>query len=356
MVDSKAQIYLTHANKWCTLVPVMKDVENMTEPKTLQEAILYFGNPDNALNYLAKKRWPDGVVICPTCGGKQIHFLKTRRLWQCVNEHPRRQFSIKVGTVMEDSPIGLDKWLCAMWMICNDKNGISSYEIHRGLGITQKSAWFLLHRIRFAMHDGGSIFRKLSGHVEVDETFIGGKARNMHSQRRRRLMIGQRGVINKTIVFGMLERGGHVSAHVVPERDKSTLHPIIKQHVDKGSAVYTDELRSYDGLANEYSHEVINHAEKYVRGLVHTNGMENFWSLLKRGLHGTYISVEPFHLFRYIDEQAFRFNNRGTKHTPMNDADRFRLVTSQLADKRLTYKTLTGKEMEKPHADDTVPF
>lgn len=247
---------------------------------------------------------------------------------------------------MEDSPIGLDKWLAAMWMISGAKNGISSYEIHRALGITQKSAWFLMHRIRKAMQNGSLL--KLggnSGEVEVDETFIGGKARNMHAKRRRALG-DLRGQKNKAIVVGMLERGGQVKAHVVSERDKITLGPMIRENINPGSALYTDEWMGYDGLKDEYGHEVINHAECYVRGKVHTNGMENFWSLLKRGLHGTYIAVEPFHLFRYIDEQAFRYNNRATKDNDLNDADRFTAVAAQIVGRRLTYKELTGKEGE----------
>src|SRR5262249_17032249 len=222
------------------------------------------------------------------------------------------------------------------------------YEIHRALGITQKSAWFLMHRIRKAMQNGSLM--KLGGNggeVEVDETFIGGKARNMHRSRRRRMMIGQRGVINKTIVFGMKERGGHVVTQVVDERTKSTLHPIIKKHVEKGSSVYSDEHVGYTGLEDEYPHEVINHLEGYVRGRVHTNGMENFWSLLKRGLGGTYVSVEPFHLFRYLDEQAFRYNNRATKDNPLNDADRFTAVAAQIVRRRLTYRQLTGKDTSR---------
>jgi transposase-like protein len=330
----------------------------MTEPKTLQEAIIRYSDQDYCLQYLAKKRWPDGVVICPTCGSKEVHFLKTRRLWQCVNEHVRRQFSIKVGTVMEDSAIGLDKWLCAMWMLANDKNGISSYEIHRGLGITQKSAWFLMHRIRLAMQNGG-IFRKLSGHVEVDETFIGGKARNMHKSKRDNVITG-RGTAGKVVVMGTLKRTSdkgpsQVMAEVVENRHVDTLQNVVKKNIRKGSKLYSDEFSAYAGLENEYDHKVINHADEYVRGLIHTNGMENFWSLLKRGLHGTYVSVEPFHLFRYIDEQAFRFNNRGNKKHPMNDAERFSLVTSNLSGKRLTYQELTGKGSQKPRPEE-IPF
>ena len=203
----------------------------------------------------------------------------------------------------------------------------------------------MLHRIRLSMHRG-SFLAPLGGEgkqIEIDETFIGGKARNMHASRRRRLMVGQRGMINKTIVLGMKERGGEVRAHVIEQRDKETLHPLIKNNVGKGSALYTDEWLAYDGLQGEYEHQVINHAEKYVDGLVHTNGMENFWSLLKRGLGGTYVSVEPFHLFRYIDEQAFRYNNRGNKKNPVHDGQRFEMMLSHIAGKRVTYKELTGK-------------
>jgi len=319
------------------------------EPKTLQEAIKYFGDLDNCLAYLSHKRWPDGKVICPTCGSSQVHFLSTRRLWQCVNEHERRQFSIKVGTVMEDSAIGLDKWLCAIWMICNDKNGISSYEIHRCVGVSQKSAWFMMHRIRMTMQDG-SMQGKLGGHVEADETFIGGKARFMHKNKRAKVI--KRGPSGKTIVVGVLERGGKVRAEVVKDRERANVQAIVRENVQPGSDLYTDEWSAYFGLAPEYAHQVINHADAYVDGQVHTNGLENFWSLLKRGLKGTYVSVEPFHLFRYLDEQIFRYNNRATKKQFVSDNDRFQLAVSQLTDKRLTYQGLIGRELlEKPHPE-----
>ncbi|MBZ5531685.1 MAG: IS1595 family transposase [Acidobacteriia bacterium] len=314
------------------------------EPKTLQEAITYFSDLDNCLAYLAKKRWPDGVVICPTCGGKQVHYLSTRRLWQCVNEHKRRQFSIKVGTIMEDSAIGLDKWLAAMWMICNDKNGISSYELHRCLGVTQKSAWFMAHRIRLSLHK--EPLGKLSGHVEADETFIGGKARFMHKDKRER--INRRGFGGKTVVVGILERGGEVRTEVTPDRERNTLQALVRQHVQPGSYLSTDDCKSYWGLHADYIHQIVDHAETYVSGQVHTNGMENFWSLFKRGIKGTYVSVEPFHLYRYLDEQMFRFNNRATKKQFIGDGDRFRMAVSQICDKRLTYDQLTGRRAEQP--------
>jgi transposase-like protein len=307
------------------------------EPKTLQEAILYFGDLDNCLNYLAAKRWPNGVV-CPTCGGKDVIFLANQRRWKCRQKHSLQQFSVKVGTIMEDSPIGLDKWLMAMWQIVNCKNGISSYEVHRAIGITQKSAWFMDHRIRCAL--GLGIVNKFSGQIEADETFIGGKARNMHISKRAKKITGTGGK-DKVAVMGILERGGKVRTKVVDNTRKKTLQAEIREHVLAGSAIFTDALKSYEGL-DEFQHEVVDHAVEYVRGEVHTNGMENFWSLLKRGLKGTYVSVEPFHLFRYLDEQAFRFNNR----EGMNDGDRFSLAVRQIVGKRLTWNQLTGKELD----------
>jgi transposase-like protein len=309
----------------------------MTEPKTLQEAIVYFSNPDNCIDYLAIRRWPDGKVLCPTCGSDKVKFNPKRRVWQCSVHHPLRQFSIKIGTVMEDSPLGLDKWMMATWMVTNCKNGISSYEIARDIKVTQKSAWFMLHRIRLAMQDDffGS---KLGGEVEVDETFIGGKARNMHVSERKRRITGT-GTKDKTAVMGMLERGGKIRAKVVSARKKHELQAEVYKHVEAGSALYSDALKSYDGLETDYAHQVVDHAVQYVDGRVHTNGFENFWSLLKRGISGTYVSVEPFHLFRYLDEQMFRFNNR----KDMNDAGRFNLTVSQIFGKRLTYAQLTGK-------------
>jgi transposase-like protein len=308
----------------------------MTEPKTLQEAIIYFSNPDNCIDYLAIRRWENGKVVCPTCGSDKVKFNPDRRVWQCSTHHSKRQFSIKVGTIMEDSAIGLDKWLTAMWLVTNCKNGVSSYEVARDLDVTQKTAWFMLHRIRLAMQDDffGS---KLGGEVEVDETFIGGKARNMHmSERKRR--ITATGTKDKTAVMGILERGGKVRAMVVPNRKRTALQEQVRKHVSAGAALYSDALASYNGLEVDYAHQVVDHAEQYVDGRVHTNGLENFWSLLKRGISGTYVSVEPFHLFRYLDEQMFRYNNR----MELDDKGRFDLAVTQILGKRLTFAQLTG--------------
>lgn len=318
---------------------------NETNPKTLQAAIVYFSNPQNCIDYLVARRWPDGV-ICPTCGRTDVTFLAKQKKWQCKSQHQRRQFSVKVGTIFEDSPLGLDKWLMTVWMITNCKNGISSYEVHRALGVTQKTAWFMIHRIRLAMQTG-SFTKKLMGQVEVDETYIGAKARNMHKSVRARRLQGGRGMEGKIAVMGLLERHGEVRTMVVEGTKRKHLRGHVTNHVESGANVYTDALRSYRDLNEDYIHGVINHAEKYVDGHIHTNGIENFWSLLKRAIKGTYVSVEPFHLFRYLDEQTFRFNSRHG-----NDGERFEKVTERVAGKRLTYKELTGKLED----DEKLPF
>jgi transposase-like protein len=319
----------------------------METPTTLQKAIQYFTDFENCRQFMISIRFPDGKVTCPTCGSDKVSYLGNARLYKCYGNHSRPKFSLKVGTVFEDSPIPLEKWLPAVWLVVNCKNGISSYEVARALGVTQKSAWFMTHRIRLAMHSG--TFNKLGGNgseVEADETFIGGKARNMHLDVKQRRITGTGGK-DKTAVMGILERGGQVRTIVVPNRRKSALQAEVKKHVEAGTALYTDALLSYDGLATDYAHQVIDHAVKYVDGRVHTNSLENFWSLLKRGISGTYVSVEPFHLFRYLDEQSFRYNNRATRDNPMTDADRFRLALTQIVGKRLTYDELTGKTQER---------
>lgn len=316
-------------------------------PSTLIEAVRFFSDPDTCLNYLIPIRWPNGIT-CPHCGGKEHAFIASRRIWRC--KACKKQFSIKIGTVMEDSPLGLDKWLTAIWLIANAKNGISSWEAHRALGITQKSAWFLLHRIRLAMQSG--TMGKLSGEVEVDETYIGGKARNMHADKRAAKIHG-RGMCGKTIVIGVLERGTEVRTKVIPNTKRGTVQAEVREHVEPGSLVCTDALKSYEGLDADFVHEAIDHATEYVRGNVHTNGLENYWSLLKRCIKGTYVSVEPFHLFRYLDEEAFRYNER--KHddadgTVKTDGERFVDVAGGIAGKRLTLKKLTGKDQVFPPA------
>jgi transposase-like protein len=317
------------------------------EPKTLQEAILFFANSENVRNYLIVGRWPDGIVRCPRCDSEDVLFQPKYNRYQCGKKHPLRQFTLKTGTIFEDSPIGLDKWLLAMWMVVNCKNGVSSYEIARDIGVTQKTAWFMDHRIRFALHQQAPT-DKMGGEgsaVEADETFIGGLSRNMHKDRRAKTITGTGGK-GKVAVFGLLERHGEgkskVRAQVIPNRWKETIQPIIKENVESGTNVYTDEHLAYRNLGGEdYFHAFVKHAEYYVDGAVHTNGIENFWALLKRGIKGTYVSVEPFHTFRYLDEQSFRFNQRFG-----NDGDRFDLAVRGILARRLTYKTLTGKNVE----------
>lgn len=315
----------------------------METPKTLQQAIVYFDKPENCNAFMIAMRWADGIVRCPTCDSEKVTYLAKQNRWKCYSKHPKSQFSLKVGTIFEDSPLGLDTWLTAIWLIANAKNGISSRELSRHLGITQKSAWHVLHRIRLAMQNGS--INKLSGRVEIDETWIGGKARNMHKSILAKRVnqfatpyTGRNQNIGKVAVVGLLERHGEVRATVITDNKRRSLQKEVVKHVEQGSVVYTDALRSYNQLGEDYIHNVINHAVEYVNGHVHTNGIENFWSLLKRSLRGTYVSVEPFHLFRYLDEQAFRFNKRkGT------DADRFLAVVSLITGKRLEYKKLIGQ-------------
>jgi transposase-like protein len=312
------------------------------KPKTLQDAIQYFSDEQVCIDAVAAMRWPNGPE-CPACGHKEHYYLKTQKRWKC--KECTKQFTVKLGTIFEESPIPLCKWLVALWMLVNCRNGISSYEVARDLGVTQKSAWFMLHRLRLALQDkkdGGKLGGGPHSKVEIDETFIGGKARNMHKNRRQKMHnIGM--IAAKTAVMGILERDGKVKTAVLgSKRDKKQMHQIIEDSVMPGTWIMTDEFSNYDGLDKNYTHLVVNHLERYVQGNVHTQGIENFWSCLKRGLGGTYVSVEPFHLFRYVDEQAFRFNNRkDADNKPLKDAERFQLALSQVAGKRLTFAEVT---------------
>lgn len=317
------------------------------EPTTLLEAVAYFANPDNCRTYMVPRRWTNSIVTCPTCGTDKVKFQPKHNRWQCSVHHDRRQFTLKTGTIMEDSPIGLDKWLPAIWLLSSNRNGISSWELHRALGVTQKTAWFLLQRIRLAMQDEGH-GGKIGGEgceVEIDETYIGGKARNMHADKRMANHVWQGGS-GKAVVIGALERHGKVKTTVASDRKRKTIQPFVKENVQKGSEIHSDEYAGAWRMDDEYTHHVVNHLEKYVDGNCHTNGIENFWSLLKRSIHGTYVSIEPFHLFRYVDEQAFRYNNR----LPLSDADRFSYLVRKIVGKRLTYAKLIGREDERPEA------
>jgi transposase-like protein len=332
--------------------------------KTLQQAIQHFSDPENCRRFTVFVRWPDGVPRCPYCGATKLTWLAKARVYQCYGDHARKKFSLKVGTVFEDSPIGLDKWWPAVWLLTNCKNGISSYELHRALGVTQKTAWFMLHRVRLAMASGSFVkMGSNGGPVEADEAYFGGEPKNKHISER---MKNQKLILNennewvrnpkvetgrgsrKIPVMGMIDRETRkVRAQVLPHLGRKVLQEMILENVAKGSKVYTDGFSGYSNLKTlGFVHDTVNHINEYVRGEVHTQGIENFWSLLRRGLNGTYVSVEPFHLDRYVGEQVFRYNNRATKDNPLNDADRFVLAASQIVGKRLTYAELTGKVME----------
>lgn len=320
------------------------------QPQTLMEAVRYFADEDRTHRLAVELRWPEGVV-CPTCGGREVRYFvattknrktgkpSARRLFECKAKHPRRQFTVKTGSIFEDSALPLDVWFTAIWSVANCKNGISSYELARATGITQKSAWFVLHRIRVAM-DAGDL-GKMGGIVESDETYIGGLAKNMH-EAKRKARITKANASDKAAVMGILQRGNgtvpsRIRARSIKDANRKVLHAAIRQNVEPGSMLFTDSLLSYRGLSAEYFHAYVNHAVEYVRGHVHTNGVENFWSLLKRSIRGTYVSVDPQHLDRYITEQTFRFNERKD-----NDLGRFRNVLGSVAGKRLTWKDLTN--------------
>jgi len=302
-------------------------------PKTLQDAIVFFSDHMVCINFVASLRWADGEPVCPNCAGKEHSFLSTRLIWKC--KACKKQFSVKYNTIFEDSPLGLDKWLTAIWMIANCKNGVSSYEIHRAIGITQKSAWFMLHRIRLAMQAGS--FEKLSGEVEADSAYIGGLSKNMHKAKREEIYL--RGKSHQTKVVGMVERKGKARARVVSNLKRPNLNPVILENVERGSTLITDEGVEFSQLQADYVRETVNHSIEYVRGNIHTNSIENFWSLLKRSIKGTYVSVAPEHLQKYVEEQTFRFNERKGK-----DQDRFIALLESISGKRLTYQQLIGYE------------
>ena len=319
----------------------------MDAPKTFLEAVKYFQNEQVCIDAVAEMRWPNGV-LCPHCEADKPYWLDTQKRWKC--RKCRKQFSVKVGSIFEDSPISLTKWLPALWMLTNCKNGISSYEIAGDLGVTQKTAWFMLQRLRLVLRNKNAEKMGGNGPVEVDETFVGGNLKNMHQDKKVRYQ-KRGGSHGKAIVMGMLERETRqVRAQVIPNVKRETLQNEILNQIESGATIYTDRYTGYDNLAEkEFVHETVNHLDEYVRGQVHTQGIENFWSLLKRGLKGTYVAVEPFHLDRYVDEQLFRYNNRATKDNPLNDSDRFLIALSQVAGKRLTYAEVTGK-LERPEA------
>jgi transposase-like protein len=324
-------------------------METPNTPDTLRDAIVHFDDFENCRRFMVLLRWPDGNVKCPRCGSDNIFWIAKERVWKCYGKHALAKFSLKTGTIFEDSPIALQKWLPAAWLVINCKNGVSSCEIARDLGVTQKTAWFMLHRVRLAMKSG--TFEKFSGEVEADESFFGGKLANMHKHRQEKLRAEGRsrgGVFGKAIVSGLLDRHTkQARVKVVPNVRQFGLRTNIAENVEKGSTIYSDALKSYRNLgADGFVHEFIDHTEKYVEGRVHTNGLENFWSLFKRALKGTYVSVEPFHLQAYADEQCFRYNN-----CKLTDPERFAIVMQQIVGRRITYKQLIGKADESSSSE-----
>ena len=275
--------------------------------------------------------------------------MQSVKRWNC--KGCRKQFSVKVGTIFEESPLGLDKWLVAFWLATNSKNGISSHELGRSLGITQKTAWFVLHRVRYALQNG--TLEKMTGTVEVDETYVGQKAKTMHYDKKQEKIKG-RGADGKTVVFGLLQRGikadkergvkgeiSQVRTYVVPDTKEETLCGTIQANVEEGTEVFTDAHKSYRALGEQgFQHAYVDHAIRYVEGRVYTNGMENYWGLLDRMMHGTYTYALPHHLFRYTDELTYRFNHRdGT------DLTRFLMAVQHITGKRLTYDRLTTSHL-----------
>ncbi len=309
-------------------------------PKTLIEAVQYFSDEQACLEFVSSLRWENGSPLCPHCRSSEYYFLSTRKIFKCKNKECRKQYSIKTGTIFEDSSIKLSKWLVAIWLIANAKNGISSYELSRSLGVTQKTAWFMLHRIRLAMEQGS--IGKLSGTVEVDETGVGGNLKNMHQTARVGRKIKASNKDHKTTVLGMLERKGRVKAKVVLSRKSRHLIPMVNENIALGSEVFTDQHIPYmEHLHKDFIHDTVNHSYEYVRGNVHTNSIENFWSLLKRTIKGTYVSIQAEHLQKYVEEQCFRYNNR-----EINDQGRFMELLKSVGGKGITYKELIGYQIQ----------
>jgi transposase-like protein len=316
----------------------------MTEPKTLADAIRYYSDEQTCIDAVAKLRWPEGKPICPKCGtveGDRKHYwLNTQKRWKCYA--CRKQFSVKVNSIFEDSALKLSDWLIGLWMLVNCKNGVSSYELARATGMAQKSAWFVLQRLRYMLKAVEQRPLGSPGPVEIDECHIGPDPRNMHANKRAKLQLAEYGYATKTPVMGMLDRKTReVRAMVIPNVKRETLQTEILKHCGFATKVYTDNHAGYMGLdASRFIHKTVNHATEYVKKDVSTQAIENFWSCLKRTLTGTYVAVEPFHLDLYLNEQVFRFNNRLHK----NDGERFRKALAMIGDRRLTWNQLTGKE------------
>ena len=308
----------------------------------------HFKNELACVQYLEKIKW-NGKPICPKCGCEKLYRIKTRlkhidlvgyKDFQCSNKECKKMFSVLTNSIFEGSKIDLQVWFAAMYLISAHKKGISSHQLAKDLGITQKSAWFVLHRVR-ASFAPSPVEQQILGVFSADETFIGGANKNRHAEKKVDNAQG-RSVKDKTPVFGIMQTGGKIRTTVVPDTKATTLKPIIKSLVAKGSIIITDEWLGYTGLRKDYAHIVVNHGNgEYTRGAFSSNNVENFWSLLNRGIYGIYHQVSPKHLHRYCYEFEYRFNLR-----KMQDAARFTQTMKQMDGKRLTYKGLISKPSE----------
>lgn len=295
--------------------------------KSLPQLLDYFKEESTGIAYYENLRW-NGKPVCPHCGIDKTPY-RTNRGFKCSDKDCAKKFTVKTGTIFDNSKISFRIWFAAIFLAGSNRKGISSLQLSRELGITQKTAWFVLHRVREMLTTNAPTM--VGGTVEADETYIGGKEKNKHASKRRKA--GEPD--NKRVVLGVIERDGKVVLKYVPNATSDNMVPFIKQHVSEGSTLYTDEFVSYKKLASDYTHGTINHSLRiYVHGDIHTNTIENFWSVLKRGIYGIYHNVSEKHLDRYLNEFASRFNKR-----KVSEQAKFEKFLTQ-SEKRLKYKNL----------------